>query len=78
MALEDTAVLAKCLRDIPGPEQAFATYQQLRTDRIQRLLELSGRQVKTLDEAKAHADQSVRSFLYAHEIDWEEPTPATQ
>ena len=76
VALEDGVILAKCLRDIPDRDQAFATYHQLRVDRIQGLLDLSGRQIRTMNEAKAHADPSVRSFLYAHEIHWDEPIAA--
>jgi 2-polyprenyl-6-methoxyphenol hydroxylase-like FAD-dependent oxidoreductase len=38
MALEDAAVLAKCLRDIPETEQAFETYEQIRRERTQKML----------------------------------------
>ena len=44
VAMEDGVILAKCLRDIPDRDSAFETYQRLRVDRIQRLLDLSGRQ----------------------------------
>lgn len=33
MALEDTVILAKALRDQPDTEHAFATYEEHRRDR---------------------------------------------
>lgn len=38
MALEDALVLAKCLRDVPAPPQAFAAFQRLRKSRVERLI----------------------------------------
>lgn len=37
MALEDAAVLAKCLRDLPGTERAFVTFEALRRNRVEAL-----------------------------------------
>lgn len=37
MALEDAAVLAKCLRDFPDTERAFVTFEALRRDRVEAL-----------------------------------------
>ena len=39
MAIEDAVVLAKCLRDSPGIEPAFAAYERLRRERVERVVE---------------------------------------
>jgi FAD-dependent urate hydroxylase len=38
MAIEDAVVLAKCLRDLPDSKQAFAAYEQLRRERVERVV----------------------------------------
>lgn len=38
LAMEDAAVLAKCLRDSPQLETAFATYNHLRRQRVERMV----------------------------------------
>jgi FAD-dependent urate hydroxylase len=38
MAIEDAVVLAKCLRDLPDIRQAFAAYEQLRRQRVERVV----------------------------------------
>jgi FAD-dependent urate hydroxylase len=38
MAIEDAVVLAKCLRDLPDIQQAFAAYEQLRRERVERVV----------------------------------------
>ncbi len=37
MALEDAIVLAKCLRDIPDLERAFEQFEELRTERVEKV-----------------------------------------
>ncbi|MFE7509066.1 FAD-dependent oxidoreductase [Promicromonospora sp. NPDC057488] len=39
MAIEDAVVLAKCLRDLPTVPDAFATYEGLRRERVERVVE---------------------------------------
>src|SRR5262249_39617623 len=39
LAMEDAVVLAQCLRDVPEWEQAFATYERLRRDRVERVVQ---------------------------------------
>lgn len=39
MAIEDALVVATCLRDIPDPTKALATYERLRRDRVERVVE---------------------------------------
>lgn len=43
MALEDAAVLGKCLRDLPGSEEAFAAFQNLRKARVEAVVEQARR-----------------------------------
>jgi FAD-dependent urate hydroxylase len=38
MAMEDAIVLAKCLRDLPDAERAFAAFETLRKDRVEKLV----------------------------------------
>ncbi|SEH01247.1 2-polyprenyl-6-methoxyphenol hydroxylase [Nonomuraea solani] len=38
MAIEDTVVLATCLRDAAGPEAAFAAYERQRRARVERVV----------------------------------------
>jgi FAD-dependent urate hydroxylase len=38
MAIEDAVVLAKCLRDLPDIQQAFAAYEQLRRERVEHIV----------------------------------------
>jgi 2-polyprenyl-6-methoxyphenol hydroxylase-like FAD-dependent oxidoreductase len=38
MAIEDAAVLAKCLRDLPTIPQAFTRYENLRRERVERIV----------------------------------------
>jgi 2-polyprenyl-6-methoxyphenol hydroxylase-like FAD-dependent oxidoreductase len=38
MAIEDTVVLARCLRDLPDAPQAFAAYERLRRARVERIV----------------------------------------
>lgn len=37
-ALEDAIVLARCLRDVPDAEGAFAAFERLRKDRVERIV----------------------------------------
>ncbi|OXM61591.1 FAD-dependent monooxygenase [Amycolatopsis vastitatis] len=60
MALEDSVILAQCLRDLPDPASAFAAYEGLRRERVEKLV-------------KASAGGDVgdeRGWLYSHHIDW--------
>jgi FAD-dependent urate hydroxylase len=43
MAIEDTVVLARCLRDSPSVESAFAAYERLRRERVERVVEQGNR-----------------------------------
>jgi len=43
MALEDSIVLAKCLRDIPDIDTAFTTYQAIRKERVEYVVDVTRR-----------------------------------
>ena len=38
MAIEDAVVLARCLRDAPEIDRAFAAYEELRRERVERIV----------------------------------------
>jgi 2-polyprenyl-6-methoxyphenol hydroxylase-like FAD-dependent oxidoreductase len=43
MAMEDAIVLAKCLRDVPDTEEAFAAYERIRKERVEKVVEMARR-----------------------------------
>lgn len=43
MAIEDSVVLAKCLRDLPSPQEAFTAFEGLRRERVEAVVERSAR-----------------------------------
>lgn len=43
MAIEDGVVLAKCLRDLPSPREAFRAYEGLRRERVEAVVARSAR-----------------------------------
>jgi len=43
MALEDAIVLAKCLSDVTETEAAFAAYERIRKERVERVVAMACR-----------------------------------
>jgi FAD-dependent urate hydroxylase len=43
LAIEDAIQLAKCLRDLPGPAQAFAAFEQIRRPRAEKVIKQAAR-----------------------------------
>lgn len=70
MALEDSVVLAQCLRDLPDAPTAFAAYERLRRARVEKLVASSAAVSSgtTSDEG--------RNWLYQHHIEWNETITA--
>ncbi|WP_437995101.1 NAD(P)/FAD-dependent oxidoreductase [Sorangium sp. So ce185] len=86
LAMEDGMLLARCLRDEPDPEQAFAAFERLRRPRVEAIV----RQARRNGSRKAVSgpvaewlrDRALPLFLrigaaaqqraYAYRIDWEE------
>ena len=89
MVLEDAVVLARCLRDIPELEQAFATYEQLRRERTEKVYEVgersdSGkfltsplqrlyRDLTTPIFLKLFANPKASEWIYSYSVDWDTP-----
>src|SRR6266404_5719857 len=87
LAIEDAVVLAKCLRDLGEPQRAFAAYEHLRRDRVQRVVGYSARIGRSkpagplgrwlLDLAmplalKHFANSEAQAWLYRYHLDWNE------
>jgi len=72
MAIEDSVILAKCLRDVPGITSAFETYTRIRRPRVEALVAASSRQGTGAGRRTAEAP-SERQWVREHHIDWESP-----
>lgn len=89
MALEDAAVLAKCLGDIPDLEQAFETFEQLRRERTAKMFEFGqqgdsgkfvtgrvqqwARDLVTPIFLKLFANPKASDWVYSYRVDWAVP-----
>ncbi len=92
MAIEDAIVLAKCLRDIPDTESAFAAFEGLRRERVEKVVAYSRRigQSKAISNPvarwlrdqimpfalKRFANSECHSWLYTYRVDWDEKVAA--
>jgi FAD-dependent urate hydroxylase len=88
LAMEDALVLAKCLRDLPDPEQAFTAYERLRRERAEKVVAYSHRigQSKTISHPiglrirdlvmpfalKRFANPDAHAWIYTYHVDWED------
>lgn len=86
MAMEDAVVLAKCLRDVPDSEEAFATFERLRKDRVEGMVEearkSSSRKGPTNALTRSLRDLMVPFFIkmgvrkarkaYSYRVEWDE------
>jgi len=88
LAMEDALVLAKCLRDLPEVERAFATYERLRRQRAEKIVAYSHRigRSKTISNPlgvwirdlvmpfalKRFASPAAHAWIYTYHIDWDE------
>jgi FAD-dependent urate hydroxylase len=88
LAIEDAVVLAKCLRDIPEPARAFARYERLRRERVEKVVayarkrgsnKTAGPVARVLRDAmmplvlKLSASDSAHAWMYRYHIDWDAP-----
>lgn len=62
MAIEDAMMIARCVRDIPGPASAFARYEELRRPRAERIVR-TGRQRGAYKAPESRAALWVRDML---------------
>ena len=88
LAVEDAIVLAKCLQDVPDLSQAFATYEQLRRARVERMVKHGRnagqgkvitnpiavwlRDLLTPFFLKLFANPAALDWVYSYTVDWEE------
>ncbi|MFI0259640.1 FAD-dependent monooxygenase [Streptomyces sp. NPDC017056] len=87
MALEDSVVLAKCLRDIPGIPRALTAYEGLRRERVERVVAMSARmgddkmpsrlkgalRDAMMPRLLARGRPGTPGWLAGHRIEWQEP-----
>jgi FAD-dependent urate hydroxylase len=88
LAMEDALVVAKCLRDIPQVDGAFANYERLRRERAEKMVAYSRRlgQSKTISNPigirirdlvlpfalKRFANPRAHAWIYTYHVDWQE------
>lgn len=81
MALEDSVILARCLRDLSTFDEAFRVYERIRRERVERLVAFSANQSQKAgdgddEDFKRRAQADSRDWLYRHHIDWDAPVHA--
>ena len=87
IACEDAIVLAKCLRDLPDPATAFAAYEGLRRERVEKIVAYArkrgnnkpagpvGRVVRDLMMPlvlKVFASEKAHEWMYRYHVAWDE------
>jgi 2-polyprenyl-6-methoxyphenol hydroxylase-like FAD-dependent oxidoreductase len=93
LALEDAIVLARCVRDIPRLEDAFAAYERLRRARAEKVVQVSRKTGDNKAAAnpiarwirdlmlpfflKRFANPTSQAWLYSYKVDWDEPALET-
>ncbi|MDT3397880.1 FAD-dependent monooxygenase [Streptomyces sp. B1866] len=89
LAMEDGVVLAKCLRDLRRPRHAFAAYERLRRERVERVVAASADQARRstpgpvgralrdaiLPLRLERARGDAEDWLTGYRVDWDEPVP---
>ncbi|MFJ2034182.1 FAD-dependent oxidoreductase [Streptosporangium sp. NPDC087985] len=89
MAIEDAVVLAKCLRDIPSTPDAFAAFERLRRERVERIVAqgrrngsgkapgVAGAFVRDLFlpmVMRQMARKNSLAWMHDYRISWDDPT----
>ncbi|GHJ33226.1 FAD-dependent oxidoreductase [Streptomyces hygroscopicus subsp. sporocinereus] len=91
MAIEDGVVLAKCLRDLRSPRPAFAAYEALRRERVEKVASASAGMARrtapgpvaralrdvTMPRKLDRAGGGAPDWLTGYRIDWDEPVAGT-
>ncbi|UYB38044.1 FAD-dependent monooxygenase [Streptomyces sp. Je 1-4] len=81
LAIESAVELARCLRDLPTPHEAFAAYEALRRPRVEAI----GLNAAAVNRVKAGKSEHAPAFaapeemfrpLHFHRIEWEETVRA--
>jgi FAD-dependent urate hydroxylase len=93
MALEDGVVLAKCLRDVSGIQKAFAAFERIRRNRVERIVAQGAR--SSSRKAAGPVGRVLRDLLlpfvfrhlvteksmawmYDYHVDWNSPVTSAQ
>jgi FAD-dependent urate hydroxylase len=91
MALEDAAVLGQCLRDCGSPQEAFGLFEQLRRERVAKVVALGAKTASSKTAGPVGAllrDTFLRlgfrffvkpesaAWLLRQHIDWDDPVAA--
>lgn len=92
LSIEDAVELAKCLRDLPSPQAAFARFEAARRPRVESIIRRAARvnSSKTASPvARVFRDALLPTILkmtansradeetFDYHIDWDAPTPAS-
>jgi FAD-dependent urate hydroxylase len=92
IACEDAIILAKCLRDLPDAADAFAAYERLRRDRVEKVVAYARKlgNSKTAGPVarifrdltmplalRLFASEKAHAWMYTYHIDWDEQTDPT-
>jgi 2-polyprenyl-6-methoxyphenol hydroxylase-like FAD-dependent oxidoreductase len=93
LAIESAIELARCLRDLPDATSAFASYEGLRRERVQRITRRGARTNHTKTPGpvgrrimaammpimfRVMPFEKSMDFEQRHVIDWDAPAPATR
>jgi 2-polyprenyl-6-methoxyphenol hydroxylase-like FAD-dependent oxidoreductase len=70
LALEDTVVLAKCIRDLPTLEQAFETFQFLRQSRVNKIIQ-QARKVGDIKKVPNRFQRFFRDLMLPYFVKYE-------
>jgi len=73
MALEDAVVLAQCFRDAPAVPAALALFEELRRDRVERIVQAGAGTGNPPAPAPPSAPRRPNpvEWLFGHHIDWQ-------
>jgi FAD-dependent urate hydroxylase len=93
LSIEDAVVLAKCLRDVPEPRQAFAQFEAARRPRVEGIIKWAARinnnkaagpVARIFRDAmlptilKLTANSKAHMQMYDYHIDWDTPAAGIQ
>ncbi|MET7801674.1 FAD-dependent monooxygenase [Streptomyces decoyicus] len=80
MAIEDGVVLARCLRDAPDPRSAFAAYEELRRERVEKVVAASAGMAKLTasgatgrpprQDGAQRGSEGADNWLTGYRIEW--------
>jgi FAD-dependent urate hydroxylase len=91
LSVEDGVLLAKCLRDLPNPQVAFARFEAARRPRVEGIIKWAARinnskaagpVARVIRDAmlptilRLTADSKAHRQIFDYRIDWDAPTPA--